>query len=62
MMHLNVEKYEKKNCIKAYFRKSVLIILTYYFIIMCIVQHGYYPMQLSSISVYCKSLQLLISL
>lgn len=53
---------KKKTCIKAYFRKSVLIILTYYFIIMCIVQHGYYPMQLSSISVYGKSLQLLISL
>lgn len=29
---------------------------------MCIVQHGYYPMQLLSISVYWKSLQLLISL
>lgn len=52
----------KKTCIKAYFRKSVLIILTDYFIIMCVVQHGYYPMQLSSISIYCKSLQLLISL
>lgn len=34
------------------FRKSVIIILTYCFVTMCIVQHGYYPMQLLSISIY----------
>lgn len=49
-MHLNVKDNEE-NIGDLYYE-----ITKHYFIIMCIVQHGYYPMQILFISAYLRTI------